>query len=65
MQYNFGFYVLLIVHPNMTVFFTNLMQKFFILIHLSHSSKCFEHYCAHLQEDSCISTASGIVILFE
>jgi len=22
---------------------------------------CFEHYYAHLQEDSCISTASGIV----
>ena len=29
-------------------FFTNLMYKFFILIHLLHSSTCFEHYCAHL-----------------
>jgi len=23
------------------------MHKFFILIHLLHSSTCFEHYCAH------------------
>ena len=54
---------LLTVHPNiMTVFFfTNLIQKFFILIHLLHSSTCFEHYCAHPQEDICIGTASGIV----
>jgi len=36
------------------------MHKFFILIHLLHSSTCFEHCCAHLQEDNCISTASGI-----
>ena len=46
------------------VFFTNLMHKFFISMHLLHSSTCFEHYCAHLQEDSCLSTASGIVTLF-
>ena len=39
------------------------MHKFFILIHLLHTSTCFEHYCAHLQEDSFISTASGIVTL--
>ena len=45
-------------------FFTNLMHKFFILIHLLHSFTCFEHYCAHLQEDNCISTASGIVTFF-
>ena len=45
-------------------FFTNLMHKYFILIHLLHSSTCFEHYCAHLQEDNCINTASGIVTLF-
>jgi len=32
-------------------FFTNLMHKFFILIHLLYSSTCFEHYYAHLQED--------------
>jgi len=48
----------------MIVFFTNLMHKFFILIHLLHSSTCFEHYCARLQEDNCISTASGIVTVF-
>ena len=48
----------------MTVFFTNLMHKFFILIHLLYSSTCFEHYYAHLQEDNCISTSSGIVTLF-
>ena len=59
-------YVLLTVHPNVmrVFFFTNLMHKFFILIHLLHSSTCFEHYCAHLQEDNCINTASGIVTLF-
>ena len=45
------------------VFFTNLMYKFFILIHLLHSCTCFELYCAHLQEDNCINTASGIVTL--
>ena len=45
---------------------TGLIHKwqFFILIHLLHSSTCFEHYCAHLQEDNCISTASDIVTLF-
>ena len=48
----------------MIVFFTNLMHKFFILIHSLHSPTCFEHYYAHLQEDNCISTASGIVALF-
>jgi hypothetical protein len=45
-------------------FFTNLMHKFFILINLLYSSTCFEHYYAHLQEDNCFSTASGIVTLF-
>ena len=48
----------------MIVCFTNFMHKFFILIHLSHSSTCFEHYYAHLQEDNCISTGSGIVTVF-
>jgi len=47
----------------MIVFLTNLMHKFFILISLLHSSTCFEHYCAHIQEDNCINTASGIVTL--
>jgi len=46
-----NFNILFIVHPNiLTVFFTNLMHKFFILIHLLHSSTCFEHYYAHPQE---------------
>jgi len=45
-------------------FFTNLMHKFFILIHLLYSSTCFEHYYAHLQEDNCIITASDVVNLF-
>jgi hypothetical protein len=59
-----NFYILLTVHPNiMSFFFTNLMHKFFILIHLLYSSTCFEHYYAHLQEDNCVSTASGIVTL--
>jgi len=60
-----NFYIPLTVHPNiMIIFFTNLMHKFFILIHLLYSSTCIEHYYAHLQEDNCISTASGIVTLF-
>jgi len=54
------------VHPNIkiVIFFTNLMHKFFILIHLLHSSTRFEHYCAHIQEDNCINTASSIVTFF-
>jgi len=47
----------------MVFFFTNLLHTFFILIHLLHSSTCFEHYYANLQEDNCISTESGIVTL--
>ena len=47
-----------------SLFFTNLIHKFFILIHLLHSSTCFEQYCACLQDDNCISTASDIVSLF-
>ena len=47
----------------MVVYFTNLMHKFLILIRLLRSSTCFEHYCAHLQEDNCINTVSGIVTL--
>ena len=46
------FYVLLTVHPNKTIVFcTNLMHKLFLSIYLLHSSTCFEHYCADLQED--------------
>ena len=44
------FDILLTVHHNIIVFFTNLMHKFFILVHLLHSSTCFEHYYAHPQE---------------
>ena len=40
------------------------MHEFFILIHLLHSSTCFGHYFAHLQEDNCVDTTSGIVTLF-
>ena len=59
------FLYLLTARPNITiVFFTNLMLKFFILIHLFYSSICFELYYAHLQENNCISTAPGIVTLF-
>jgi len=59
------FDILLTVHPNiMIVSFTNLMQKLFVLVRLLYFSTCFEHYCVHLQEDNCISTASGIVTLF-
>ena len=46
-----NFNILLTVHPNIImVFFTNLMHKLFILIHLLHPSTCFKHYCAHPQE---------------
>jgi len=41
-------------------FFTNVMHKFFILIHLLHSSTCFEHNYAHLQEDNCITSVSSL-----
>jgi hypothetical protein len=34
------------------------------IIHFLHSSTCFEHYYAYLQEVNCISTASGIVTVF-
>ena len=43
---------------------TNLMHKFFILIRLLYSCTCFEHCCAHLQEENCINTASGVVTIF-
>jgi len=46
------------------VFFTKFINTFFILVHLLHSSTCFEHYYAHHQEDNCISTAYGIDTLF-
>jgi len=51
-QPSINFYVLLTMHPNIMIvfFFTNLLLKFFILIHLLHFSTCFEHYFAHLQE---------------
>ena len=58
-------YVLLIVHSNiMMVFLNQLDRKIFILIHLLYSSTCFQHYCAHLQVNNCISTAPGFVTLF-
>ena len=66
-HFSIGFYVLLTVHPNIMIvlfFFTNFMHRFFILIHLLHSSTRFEQYCAHLQENNYINTASGIVTLF-
>ena len=53
------------MHSNIIiVFFYQLDARIFMLIHLLLSSICFEHYCAHLQEDNCISTASGIVTVF-
>jgi len=59
------FCILLTVHLNIMIdFFTNLMHKFFILMHLLYSFPSFEHYYAHPQEDNRISTASGIVPLF-
>jgi hypothetical protein len=59
------FNMLLTTHPNiMIVFFTNLMYKFFILIHLLYSCTCFNHYYAHLQEDNWISIASGTITFF-
>jgi len=31
------------------------------MIHLFESSICFEQLCAHLQEDNCMNTTSGII----
>jgi len=45
-------------------YFYQLDTQILFLIHLLHSSTCFEHNYAHLQEDNCISTASGIVTVF-
>jgi len=64
----FGYFFLFLFFDCILVkwesFFTKLMHKFFILLRLLHSPTCFYHHCAHLQEDNCISTASGIVTLF-
>jgi len=54
-----------VLNDSLFFFLPNLMHKFFILIHLLHSCTCFEHYCAHLQKDNCISAASGIVTVFD
>jgi hypothetical protein len=35
----------------------------FSIICLFESSTCFEQLCAHLQEDNCINTTSGIITL--
>jgi len=35
----------------------------FFMIYLFESSTCFEHLCAHSQEDNCINTTSGIITL--
>ena len=48
----------------MIAFFNNFMYEFCISIHLLHSSTFFELCCAHLQEEYCISTTSGIVTVF-
>jgi len=47
-----------------SLFFTKPDAQILYLRHLLHSSTYFEHYYAHLQEDSCISTESGIVTVF-
>jgi len=44
-----------------SLFFTNLMHKFFIWIHLLHSCTCFEHYCAHLQGDNFVNARPLVV----
>jgi len=47
----FIFCILLTIHPNiMIVFFTNFMNRFFVLIHLLYSSTCSEYYYAPIQE---------------
>ena len=65
-HYIINFYVLLTVHPNIIiVFFYQLDAQILYFNTLACSSTCFEHCYAHLQEYNCISTASGIVIIFE
>jgi hypothetical protein len=51
LQTKLNFNILSIVHLNtIIVFFTNLMNKFFISLHLLHFSTCFKHYYDHPQE---------------
>ena len=47
----------------MIVFFYQLDAQTLYFNTFIISSTCFEHYCAPLQEDNCISAASGIVSL--
>jgi len=41
-------------------FFINLRHKFFVSIHLLHSSICFKQYRAHLQKDNFINTSGNV-----
>jgi len=59
-------YVLLTVHAiiMMVFFFTNLMHKFFILIHLLIPLHVSRIIMLIFRRTNCISAESGIVILF-
>ena len=41
----------------------NQLDAQFSIIYLFKSSTCFEHLCAHLQEDNCMNTTSDSTTL--
>jgi len=47
----------------MIVFFYQLDEQFLYFNAFITFIYIFQHYCAHLQEDNCINTTSGIVTL--
>jgi len=57
------FYIFLIVHLRIILVGNQLDAHFFNIICLFESSTCFGQPCAHLQEDNCINTTSGVITL--
>jgi len=56
-------YFLLTVHIRIILVSDQLNAEFFSIICFFESSTFFEQLCAHLQEDKCITTISGIITL--
>ena len=54
------FYIFLTVHLRIILVNEQLGAGISSIICLFESSKCFEQLCAHLQEENCINTTSGI-----
>jgi len=50
------------LNPENVILVSNQLDaQFFSIIYLFESSTRFEQLCAHLQEDNCINTNSGII----